>query len=173
MLGTTPSNVLTFLRIAMVPAFVAVLWPAKDGTSNVAAGIFWLAAVTDFVDGRLARARNEISELGAVLDPLADRLLVASAVILLAWDGRLPIAAALLVLARDLGLVVGFAVLRRMGQRPVVSPTGKVASATIMGGLFFLLLEIPDDVGIAFFYVGVGLSLASGLAYVRAAFRHH
>lgn len=167
MLGTTPSNVLTLLRLALVPVFVAVMWPADDGTSNAAAAVFWVAAVTDFVDGRLARARDEVTEFGAIADPLADRLLVAAAVILLAWHDRLPLAAALIVIGRDVGLVAGFAILRRTGHQPQISVTGKLASATIMGALFFLILDVPADIGLALFYVGIGLSLASGLAYVR------
>ena len=74
-------NSLTLLRIALIPAYVVFFWMPWHWTNLVAAGIFLLAAITDWLDGYLARKLNQTSQFGAFLDPVADKLMVAAALI--------------------------------------------------------------------------------------------
>ncbi len=97
----TPANVVTLVRICLVPVFVVALlspWPqwfglpqvADDSKSLIAAGIFILISCTDWLDGYLARSRGEVTDFGKFMDPLADKILVAAALLALVELGSLP-----------------------------------------------------------------------------------
>ena len=107
----TPANIVTLARICLVPVFVVVLispWPqwlglpqvADDAKSLIAAGIFILISCTDWLDGYLARSRGEVTDFGKFMDPLADKILVAAALLALIELGSLPSWVALVILAR-------------------------------------------------------------------------
>nr|NLD40064.1 CDP-diacylglycerol--glycerol-3-phosphate 3-phosphatidyltransferase [Actinomycetales bacterium] len=100
-------------RILMVPVFVWLF--LLDGTSwrLVAAGVFLVAALTDRLDGYLARSRGLITDLGKLLDPIADKALVISALLLLSWDGLVPWWVTVLILVRELGITLLRMVMRR------------------------------------------------------------
>lgn len=142
-------NVLTTLRLIAVPVFVALM-VAGDGPSLAAGLLFLVAAFTDFLDGWLARRFRVMSQYGKVVDPLADRLLVNSAVVLLCYydsrwfggDGRLFGPEFLVVVARDLLAIYGYA---RVREHTMVDVTrlGKWGMALMMAGLTWLLL-LPD-----------------------------
>ena len=100
-------NALTILRLALIPVFV-VLMLADDGANWPAGIVFGVAGITDQVDGWLARRWHVESEFGKVADPLADRLMIDAAALMLWVDGRIPWYAALVILARDLLLVAGY-----------------------------------------------------------------
>src|SRR6266540_3446862 len=107
-------NALTILRLVLIPAFVALVLTSDRGHSWSAAIVFGAAGVTDQIDGWLARRWRVESEFGKVADPLADRLMIDAAVVLLFLAGRLPWAALLVLLVRDGVLFLGTpAVLRR------------------------------------------------------------
>lgn len=134
----TIPNVLTFLRIALLPVFVwLALGPHRIGIA------FWLAAgigASDYLDGVTARALHQVSRLGATIDPLFDRLAVAAAAIVLIGLHLAPWAALAIVLGRDLALVAAGAVLSRRGiERPPVSRWGKWGSFGTMWALGLLL----------------------------------
>jgi CDP-diacylglycerol---glycerol-3-phosphate 3-phosphatidyltransferase len=141
--------VLTTLRLAAVPVFIALLVIA-DGPSLAAGLLFLAASFTDFLDGWLARRFRVMSQYGKVLDPIADRLLVNSAVLLLCvfdsrWfggDGRLLGPEFLLVVARDLLATVGYARVREVTMVDVTR-LGKWGMAFMMAGLTWLLL-LPE-----------------------------
>ena len=108
----TPANIVTLARICLVPVFVVVLispWPqwlglpqvADDAKSLIAAGIFILISCTDWLDGYLARSRGEVTDFGKFMDPLADKILVAAALLALIELGSLPSWVALVILARE------------------------------------------------------------------------
>jgi len=131
----TPANVVTALRITFIPVFVLLIlapWPewvpdpqlAAWVKPWVAAVVFTLLAVTDSVDGYLARSRNEVTNLGKFLDPLADKILVAAAMLALIELGKLPSWIALIILTREF-LVSGL--------RMVASAEGKVIAASMLG----------------------------------------
>ena len=99
-------NALTVLRLALIPLFVALYLRAGDGSSWAAGWVFLVAGVTDQVDGFLARRWNVESQFGKLADPLADRLMIDAAAILLALEGKLPWAGAVIIVLRD-ALLVG------------------------------------------------------------------
>src|SRR5207344_669005 len=94
-------NALTIFRLVLVPVFVVLLATSDDGLSWPAAIVFGIAGVTDQIDGYLARRWHVESAFGKVADPLADRLMIDAAVFLLWLEGRLPLVAVVVVLARD------------------------------------------------------------------------
>lgn len=131
----TPSNVITIARILLVPAFVCALlapWPEWFGLSNldegwkpfVAAGIFVAISCTDWLDGYLARSRNEITDFGKFMDPLADKILVCAALISLVELGQLPTWVVLIILARE--FIVS-------GVRMMAATKGVVIAASMLG----------------------------------------
>ena len=101
-------NALTILRLALIPVFVVLMLGSDEGYSWPAAIVFAVAGVTDQVDGWLARRWHVESQFGKIADPLADRLMIDAAVIMLWLEDRLPLAALAVVLARDLLLVGGY-----------------------------------------------------------------
>ena len=101
-------NALTILRLLVVPVFVVLLYRADGEGSYALAGLFAAAALTDQIDGFLARRWHVESEFGRFADPLADRLMIDAAVLLLCLDGRLPWLALVIVLARDAILIGGY-----------------------------------------------------------------
>src|SRR5438093_1618708 len=106
-LRTKLPNALTIARFAMVPAFVVVYAQATNGHDWVAGTLFGIAGVTDQVDGWLARRWHVESEFGKYADPLADRLMIDAAVIMLVIADRLPWAALAVIVARDALLLAG------------------------------------------------------------------
>src|SRR5215217_1538359 len=175
----TVPNALSLARLFMVPSVVALLLARADG---LAAVVFALAAVTDFVDGRLAR-RAGPTRLGQILDPVADRLLLSSVAVILAVRGILPAwAVAILV-----GLEVLYLLLtvdekfQRRGldaaHREYVSTAseaervGKAATAVLMGAIALVVLIPGTVVGQIMFYAGFGLSIVAGLMYLRSVGR--
>jgi CDP-diacylglycerol--glycerol-3-phosphate 3-phosphatidyltransferase len=160
-------NVLTVVRILLVPVLVAVLLQATPGGSWVAAGVFALAAVTDTLDGYLARSRRSITTFGKVMDPIADKLLVAAALITLVSLDRVEPWVAMVIIAREFA-VSGLRV--AAGVQGVVIPAsrlGKVKTITQVAAILALLAA--DDSGALWvqvlLYTAVATTLASGADY--------
>jgi cardiolipin synthase len=129
----TLPNVLSFARILLIPAFIALLVPERTRL----AGFALLAAVvsTDWVDGYLARRTGQVTELGKLLDPLADRLAMAAALITFVVLDLFPLWAALIVLVRDaVVLTVAAWLALTHGPRIDVRPIGKYATFTLLWG---------------------------------------
>jgi cardiolipin synthase len=160
-------NALTCLRLLAIPVFVWLLAGADDGESVAAAVIFGLAAVTDWLDGRLARRFGVQSRFGRIVDPFADRLLIGAALILLYYHDRVPLVALLLIFGRDLVLLSGFAAAADRGYELSVIYLGKAATFVLMTSLW-LLMVTPASAEWPLFllYVGIGLSLAAGVVYM-------
>lgn len=113
-------NVLTLLRLALVPALAYALVSRRY---DVALGLFLASAVSDFADGYLARRFHLTSKLGAFLDPVADKLNMFVATVWLAWDGFLPLWLALAIIARDVVIVVGALFYRWLHGQVDIAPT--------------------------------------------------
>src|SRR6266567_5252616 len=118
-------NALTLARLAAIPVFVALMIHAGDAHTWPAGLLFGVAGVTDQIDGFLARRWHVESRFGKIADPLADRLMIDAAVILLVAYGRLPWAALAVIIARDLLLLVGWRVLIPRGIDLAVNLLGK------------------------------------------------
>lgn len=165
-------NALTLARFAAIPVFVALLAPADGGQSWAAAIIFAAAGVTDQVDGWLARRWRVESRFGSVADPLADRLMIDTAVVGLFLHGRLPWAALALIVARDLVLIGGYKLVVPRGQELSVSFVGKAATWILYLALAVMLAtEQGTDFPFVLFWIGLALSLVAGAAYVAGALR--
>jgi cardiolipin synthase len=170
-IATVP-NLISFLRILLIPVFVALL--LNEGTE--AAGLVLLGAVvsTDWIDGYIARRTGQVSNLGKVLDPVADRLAIAAALIALVARDAFPLWAALLVIVRDaLVLLAGGALLLALKVRLDVRWIGKLATFALMCGIpavawgnFGLPLEALARVaGWTLFWIGIVLYYAAGVLY--------
>ena len=122
-------NLLTLARLAVLPVFWVVLWGAPRGHSVAAGVLFACASLTDWFDGYLARRFGHSTRFGRLADPLADRLLIDSAVLILWWHDRLALAAALAIFARDAVLLGGLRVAARRGYELSVIYLGKTATA--------------------------------------------
>jgi CDP-diacylglycerol--glycerol-3-phosphate 3-phosphatidyltransferase len=165
-------NALTVLRLAAVPVFVVLLLGSDGEGSWALAGLFAAAALTDQVDGFLARRWRVESEFGKFADPLADRLMIDAAVVILWLDGRLPLAALAVVLGRDLLLVAGLRLVKDRGYDFSVSFLGKVATWVLYAAIVSV---IASGEGTAWplwlFWAGVALAVAAAVAYVLTALR--
>ncbi|NKB76927.1 MAG: CDP-alcohol phosphatidyltransferase family protein [Gammaproteobacteria bacterium] len=119
MLSQVP-NILTMLRIATCPILVLLL---RDSSYDLALILFFIAGITDGLDGYIAKKFNCVSQLGAILDPIADKLLIASAYIMLAVLQDIPFWLLIVVMFRDLVIVVGYLVLVTMRSGVQMKPT--------------------------------------------------
>ena len=155
------ANALTICRLLLIPiTFRLVL-----SGSPLALVVFAVAATTDFFDGILARRANNVTELGRLLDPLADRLFISSiALALYLKDVVPPLWALALLLARDAVILTGSAWLRWRGKDIRVSYVGKAATAVLLVSI--LLLVSGVDFGVWLFYAGLVLYLGSGFNYL-------
>jgi CDP-diacylglycerol--glycerol-3-phosphate 3-phosphatidyltransferase len=164
-------NALTVLRFAAIPLFVLLLARDQDGPSWPAGIAFALAAITDQVDGWLARRWRVESAFGKVADPLADRLMIDVCVVLLVAYDRLPWIA-LLILVRDLVLVGGYKVVVPRGYEFEVSRLGKIATWGLYASLALVLVTARDTWWpLALFWVSLALAVVAAAQYVAKARR--
>jgi cardiolipin synthase len=153
----TVPNLISFARILLIPVFVLLL--LNEGTERAGLLLLGFVVSTDWVDGQIARRTGQVSELGKILDPVADRLAIAAALITLVVRDAFPLWAALLILVRDVALlIVGIWLIRR-DIRIDVRLLGKVAT-------FSLMFAVP---AIAWGNFGLGLD-ATALALGWSAF---
>lgn len=165
-------NALTLLRLALIPIFVIVFVGAGDGSSWGAGWIFLVAGVTDQVDGYLARRWRVESQFGKLADPLADRLMIDAAVILLWVENKLPWPAALIVIARDVILVGGYRLLVPQGYELSVSRLGKAATWLLYLSVGLLVVVGRDtDWPLWLFWVALAMALVAAAQYVVEARR--
>jgi CDP-diacylglycerol--glycerol-3-phosphate 3-phosphatidyltransferase len=165
-------NALTIARFAAIPVFVWLYLEAGDGPAWGAGIFFAAAALTDQVDGYLARRWRVESAFGKVADPLADRLMIGTAVILMWATGRIPLVAALVVVGRDLLLVVGYRLLSPSGYELEVTFLGKLATWVLYAALGLVLVtEEGTRAPLALLWIGIALALGAALQYVLRARR--
>ena len=159
-------NVLTLLRILAVPVLVVALLEETPDGDVIAAAVFALAALTDGLDGYIARRRSEVTTFGKLMDPLADKLLVIAALISLVSLDRLAAWVAMVIIARELAIT---------GLRSVAAEQGVVIAASWLGKLKTLLQVVAIICLIAFdpspvwvdvlLYLAVAVTLISGADY--------
>lgn len=167
-------NFLTLVRICLIPVFVVVFLAPTPDRSWVAAVIFTVAAVTDLLDGYIARRTGQVTKLGKLLDPIADKLLVLSALILLVNIDRVSALVALLIIARELAVTGVRAI--AAGERLIIAAetTGKYKMALQVVAVVLLILEGTalsefgnlHLAGTATLYVSLVLGYISGGQYV-------
>jgi CDP-diacylglycerol--glycerol-3-phosphate 3-phosphatidyltransferase len=171
-LRTHVPNALTIARFAAIPVFVWLYLEAGDGPAWGAGIFFAAAALTDQVDGYLARRWHVESAFGKVADPLADRLMIGTAVILMWATGRIPLVAALVVVGRDLLLVVGYRLLAPSGYELEVTFLGKLATWVLYAALGLVLVTEEGTRGpLVLLWIGIALALGAAAQYVLRARR--
>lgn len=178
-------NILTLARIALIPVFLAVAyWPAINGADNqdgsmarhiLLTSIFVVAAVTDWFDGYLARTLNQTSAFGRFLDPVADKLMVAAALIVLVqWQPSMSMAfAAIVIISREITVSALREWMAELGARTsvAVSTVGKYKTAfqMIAISVFLLNWQPLEMLGYGLLYTAVILTLWSMFIYLKAA----
>jgi CDP-diacylglycerol--glycerol-3-phosphate 3-phosphatidyltransferase len=174
---------LTYSRIFMIPVFVAVFYLPHSAMpqmwiNQAAAILFTLASVTDWLDGYLARAWNQTSAFGAFLDPVADKLMVAAALIVLVKLGRVDDLIALIIIGREIAISALREWMAEIGQRKsvAVSYVGKLKTAAQMVAIILLLYSGPvfhlfnaQVLGTWLIYIAAFLTLWSMAYYLRMA----
>ncbi len=178
MLSTIP-NLLTLFRIVLIPVFVLVFYLPLEWSNRICAAIFALAAVTDWLDGYLARRLEQISPFGAFLDPVADKLMVTIALVLLVQaDPTLALVIpVLIIIGREISISALREWMAELGARAQVKVTtiGKLKTAAQMGAIVMLIYREPVlglplyTIGYVLLYVAAILTLWSMLLYLRAA----
>jgi CDP-diacylglycerol--glycerol-3-phosphate 3-phosphatidyltransferase len=165
-------NALTIARLALIPVFVVLVLASDHGYSWPAAIVFAAAGVTDQIDGFLARRWHVESQFGKVADPLADRLMIDAAVVLLWIEGRLPLVALGVILARDLLLVGGYKFVVPRGYDFEVNLLGKAATWVLYASLALTMLTRDGTAWpLWLFWGGVALAVAAAVEYVLKANR--
>ena len=166
-------NKLSLLRIAAVPVLL-LLYPIAPSLGILCGFIFAMAAITDVVDGYVARRYGMVSPLGALLDQVADKTLVAAALVLLANAGILPSFIAALLICRDIA-VNGVRLMALERQVVIeVSDFGKLKTVLLSIGITCLLINRPlfdlplREIGMICMWLGLALSIYSGWAYSHA-----
>lgn len=170
---------LTLLRIGLIPVFVVAFYLPFSWANIAAAAVFSLAAITDWLDGYLARKLNQTSRFGAFLDPVADKLMVAAALVMLVQEHPTPwmAIAAIVIIGREIAISALREWMAEIGERTrvAVSQMGKYKTTAQMTALIMLLYKDPllglpiEQLGMVFLYVAVVLTLWSMFAYLRAA----
>jgi CDP-diacylglycerol--glycerol-3-phosphate 3-phosphatidyltransferase len=159
-------NLLTLLRIFLIPFFV--FFYGRPGGGVIALVIFSVAALTDLLDGYLARRQSEVTKLGQLLDPIADKLLIISALLLLVENGRIPAWITILIVGREMA-VTGFRVIAASeGVIMAAEQTGKYKVVFQMLGLLLLLVDSPPFPPMAHTVGWVLLLLSALLALLSA-----
>jgi len=165
-------NALTLGRLVLIPIFVALMVRAGDAHSWPAGVVFGVAGATDQIDGFLARRWCVESRFGKVADPLADRLMIDAAVILLVAYGRLPWPGLVVIAARDLLLLVGWRLLAPRGVELDVNVLGKAATWLLYAAVAFRIVT-HDHTGwpLWLFWIGLGAAVVAAMFYARDAWK--
>lgn len=186
------ANLITILRLILVPFFFTALVDAQNERGRLVAFIIYaVAASTDWIDGQIARRTNTVTQFGKIVDPLVDRLLLASGVVGLYLIDVLPLWIPLVLLARDLYLLYGAYLLEHHGVILPVTRAGKWTTAVLLTGFSSLIAGWPEigglgiidsaqlpglgsapaALGIYFVYIGIVLSLSAAAQYTVRALR--
>jgi len=168
-------NILTLSRLFLIPIFAYALLAENFSARWIAAIVFGLAALTDWFDGFIARKMNQVTKFGMIADHAVDRIFIASAIFTIYLSVRdiIPLWAVLAVVGRDILMVAGWFYLSRHGKQLAITKLGKVSTAFLMVAIFILFTsaylnyQIVVILGIWLFYIGMLLSLASGLSYLK------
>ena len=162
----TLPNLVDYLRLAGIPVFLIVAFSSEDGESALAAVLFAVIGWSDYLDGFLARLTGQYSRLGALLDPLVDRLLIVSGMVVCWHFNLLPRWAIAIVIARELFMLAAsrYALSRRIEIQ--INWPGRLGVAPIAGAPFFAMAGV-HWLALIMLYVGMALGLISTVLYVR------
>jgi cardiolipin synthase (CMP-forming) len=166
----TIPNAIDYLRLAGIPVFLVVALTSQDGKDTLAAVLFGLIGWSDYLDGLAARVTGQYSRLGALLDPLVDRLLIISGMVVCWRFSLLPRWAIAIVIAREAFMLVASRYGVRHGVELKINWPGRLGVAPIAGAPFFAMLGL-HTLALVMLYVGMALTLLATILYVRRGWR--
>jgi phosphatidylglycerophosphate synthase len=166
----TLPNLVGFVRLAAIPVFLYLALESGDGRDATAAALFWLISAGDYLDGFLARVTGQYSRLGAMLDPLVDRLTILAGAAVCWHFELLPRWALALLAARELAMLVLAQYGLRHGVDLKVNWPGRISVFPIMGGIFFAMV-FAGWVPAALLIFGLALALLATAMYARTGLR--
>jgi CDP-diacylglycerol--glycerol-3-phosphate 3-phosphatidyltransferase len=157
-------NLLTILRILLIPIFIILYLEPTSNRSLAAALVFAFAAITDWLDGYLARSRGQITKLGKLLDPIADKLLTITGLVLLVGHQKIAVWIVILLISREVVIT---------GLRAIAASSGTIIQADLLGkqkmlfltGAIMLLILDYNGMGTALIWMSLFFSLLSGIQY--------
>ena len=158
-------NKLTLLRILLIPVFMVVLYLGFPGANYVALLIFIVASFTDLLDGKIARARNLVTDFGKFADPLADKMLVTAAMLWFVENGQMAAWALLIVICREFAVSGLRMIASDKGRVIAAGWSGKVKTASTMVCIVLMFLPIPAVLNTVCVWVIVLTTLYSGVEY--------
>lgn len=162
----TIPNAIGFARLALIPVFLVVAFSSGDGVGAGPAILFAVIGWGDYADGMAARITRQYSRLGALMDPVTDRLLVISGVVVCWHFALLPRWALAILIARELSMLLIARFGLRHGVDIRINWPGRLAVAPVMGGLFFPMCGLRT-LGELCLYLGLALALTATALYVR------
>lgn len=166
------ANRITIIRVLLVPIFILFYYYNINNQQTIAAIIFIIAAFTDALDGYIARSRNLVTNFGKFMDPLADKILASTALILLVESGRIPGWVVIIIIAREFS-ITGFRIIAAAeGVTIAASQLGKIKTSTQLFAIILLLLDnvifanfaIPMDM--LLLYISLLFTILSGIDYI-------
>jgi phosphatidylglycerophosphate synthase len=163
----TVPNAIGFARLALLPVFLISAFETAHGTGALPAALFAVIGWGDYADGIAARLTRQYSRLGALMDPITDRLLVISGVVVCWHFSLLPRWALALLAARELLMVALARAALSRGLQLRINWPGRLAVAPVMGSLFFAMVGL-STLAEVLLYVGLVLALAASAMYVRS-----
>ena len=178
----TVPNLLTISRIVAMPVLVALLWHPRPFDFAIAFGLYALVAITDYFDGYLARAQGAVSKLGIFLDPIADKIMVATVIMMLVFTRTLAgpsVIAGLVILLREIAVSGLREFLAQLRVSVPVSQLAKWKTTFQLVALGALILAgaLPDQawigpLGLFCLWMAAGLTLLTGWDYLRVGLKH-
>jgi cardiolipin synthase (CMP-forming) len=166
----TVPNGIGFVRLALIPVFLVVAMSSDTGVEPLAAIIFAVVAWADYADGIAARVTGQYSRFGALLDPIVDRLLVISGVVVCWYHKLLPRWALAVLLGREVFMLTAGRYAMRRGVELKINWWGRLAVTPVMASLFAALVGLETTAAVLL-YIGVFMSLVATVEYARSARR--
>jgi CDP-diacylglycerol--glycerol-3-phosphate 3-phosphatidyltransferase len=166
----TIPNAIGFVRLALIPLFLVVALSSSNGTSALAAALFAAIGWGDYADGIAARVTRQYSRLGALMDPVTDRLLVVSGAVVCWRFDLLPRWALAVLAARELAMVALGRYGLSHGVELQINWPGRLAVAPVMGSFFFAMVGL-EALGEVLLFVGLALALVATFLYLRRGVR--
>ena len=160
------ANTLTLLRVLMIPAFLGVLYWGGPNSEYIALAIFVIASLTDFLDGYIARSRGLVTDFGKFMDPLADKVLVTTAMLWFVQTGVMPAWAVAVVIFREFAISGIRLIAAERGRVIAAAWSGKIKTAATMVFLMLMFLPLPGWVDTLGVWVIVVTTVYSGLEYL-------
>lgn len=155
-------NILTLCRFVLIPVYIAVFAAEYP---YIAFGIVVLAGVTDMLDGYLARRNNQITEVGKMLDPLADKSFMIVVIVTLLWKGMISWQAAVIIFFREIGMIVGSAIFHFSGKKTVqANAMGKLTTVLFYVAIMLIFFDLPFAGTIL--WIAIGLSFLAAFIYI-------